>query len=231
MKGTIMKGAMPWSHRWIGNPILTGMLNVLFRSGVSDAHCGLRAIRRDAVPRLGLSSTGMEFASEMVIKASKRRPEDRRGADRLPPARRRVEAEQRFATRGGTCASCSCTARRSCSSCPARWRIARRALACCCRWRSTEDLGDPCVDRPRRDRRELRRRRRARSVIQLGLFARTYAALYLGEAEPMLESIWRRFRLEHGLALGAVDARRRRDHRRDLATSTTFRTPRSGSWA
>ena len=67
-----MKGAMPWSHRWIGNPILTGMLNVLFRSGISDAHCGLRAIRRDAVPRLGLSSTGMEFASEMVIKASKR---------------------------------------------------------------------------------------------------------------------------------------------------------------
>jgi hypothetical protein len=41
-------------------------------------------------------------------------------------------------------------------------------------------------------------------VIQLGLFARTYAALYLGEAEPMLESLWRRFRLEHGLALGAV---------------------------
>ena len=52
------------------------------------------------------------------------------------------------------------------------------------------------------------------SVIQLGLFARTYAALYLGEREPMLESVWRRFRLEHGLALGGRDARRRRDHRR-----------------
>ena len=69
-EGTIHEGAMPWSHRWIGNPILTGMLNVFFGVRVSDAHCGMRAIRRSALPRLDLHSTGMEFASEMVFKAA-----------------------------------------------------------------------------------------------------------------------------------------------------------------
>jgi len=67
----IQPGAMPWLHRYIGNPILTGLLNVLFRTGVKDAHCGMRALRRDVLPRLDLRTTGMEFASEMVIRASK----------------------------------------------------------------------------------------------------------------------------------------------------------------
>jgi glycosyltransferase involved in cell wall biosynthesis len=67
----IHPGAMPWHHRYIGNPILTGILNVFFRTGVSDAHCGMRALRRDILPRLDLRATGMEFASEMVIRASK----------------------------------------------------------------------------------------------------------------------------------------------------------------
>lgn len=69
-KGGIAKGAMPWKNRHIGNPALTGLLNLFFRSGISDAHCGLRAIRRDAFVRLGLTGSGMEFASEMVIKAA-----------------------------------------------------------------------------------------------------------------------------------------------------------------
>jgi glycosyltransferase involved in cell wall biosynthesis len=64
-------GAMPWLHRYVGNPVLTGILNVFFRTGVSDAHCGMRALRRDILPRLDLRTTGMEFASEMVIRASK----------------------------------------------------------------------------------------------------------------------------------------------------------------
>jgi len=67
----IQPGAMPWLHRYVGNPILTGILNVFFRTGVSDAHCGMRALRRDVLPRLDLRTTGMEFASEMVIRASK----------------------------------------------------------------------------------------------------------------------------------------------------------------
>jgi glycosyltransferase involved in cell wall biosynthesis len=68
---SIQPGAMPWLHRYVGNPVLTGILNVFFRTGVSDAHCGMRALRRDVLPRLDLRTTGMEFASEMVIRASK----------------------------------------------------------------------------------------------------------------------------------------------------------------
>jgi glycosyltransferase involved in cell wall biosynthesis len=67
----IQPGAMPWLHRYVGNPILTGLLNLFFSTGISDAHCGMRAVRRDVLPRLDLRTTGMEFASEMVIRASK----------------------------------------------------------------------------------------------------------------------------------------------------------------
>ena len=67
----IHPGAMPWLHRYVGNPVLTGILNVFFKTGVSDAHCGMRGFRRDILPVLDLRTTGMEFASEMVIRASK----------------------------------------------------------------------------------------------------------------------------------------------------------------
>jgi glycosyltransferase involved in cell wall biosynthesis len=67
----IHPGAMPWHHRYIGNPLLSGLLNVLFRTGVSDAHCGMRAFRRDQLEALQLRTTGMEFASEMVVRAAK----------------------------------------------------------------------------------------------------------------------------------------------------------------
>jgi glycosyltransferase involved in cell wall biosynthesis len=67
----IHPGAMPWHHRYIGNPLLSGFLNLLFRTGIDDAHCGMRALRRDVLPRLDLRTTGMEFASEMVIRAAK----------------------------------------------------------------------------------------------------------------------------------------------------------------
>jgi glycosyltransferase involved in cell wall biosynthesis len=69
-KGGIAPGAMPWKNRWIGNPALTGILNLFFRTGISDAHCGLRGIRKEAFLALRLSGSGMEFASEMVIKAA-----------------------------------------------------------------------------------------------------------------------------------------------------------------
>jgi glycosyltransferase involved in cell wall biosynthesis len=67
----IKPGAMPWLHRYIGNPVLTGLLNLFFRTGVRDAHCGMRALRADVLDTLDLRTTGMEFASEMVIRASK----------------------------------------------------------------------------------------------------------------------------------------------------------------
>ena len=88
----IHPGAMPWLHRYVGNPVLTGVLNVFFRTGVSDAHCGMRALRRDVLPRLDLRTTGMEFASEMVIRAVEGEARHPRVPDRVPPARRRVEA-------------------------------------------------------------------------------------------------------------------------------------------
>ncbi|MDD5492390.1 MAG: glycosyltransferase family 2 protein [bacterium] len=68
--GKIMTGAMPWKHRWIGNPILSAIGKLFFRSPVTDFHCGLRAFRRAAYEIMDLHTTGMEFASEMVIKAS-----------------------------------------------------------------------------------------------------------------------------------------------------------------
>ncbi len=67
----IQPGAMPWMHRYVGNPVLSGILNLFFKTGIRDAHCGMRALRRDVLPRLDLRTPGMEFASEMVIRASK----------------------------------------------------------------------------------------------------------------------------------------------------------------
>ena len=69
-------GAMSTLSR-LGNPMLSGFLNLLFRTPVGDAHCGMRALRRDALPRLALQSTGMEFASEMVIRAARAKLEIR----------------------------------------------------------------------------------------------------------------------------------------------------------
>jgi len=71
--GNIESGAMPWHHRYVGVPILSFILNRLFGARIADAHCGLRAISRKAYDRLRLQTTGMEFASEMLIQAAKRK--------------------------------------------------------------------------------------------------------------------------------------------------------------
>jgi glycosyltransferase involved in cell wall biosynthesis len=68
--GGIEPGAMPWSHRRVGNPVLTLISRGFFHTPVGDTHCGLRAFTKDAYDRMQLRATGMEFASEMVIKAS-----------------------------------------------------------------------------------------------------------------------------------------------------------------
>ncbi len=72
-QGGIAVGAMPWSHQYIGNPILSGIGRLIFRSPVGDFHCGLRGFSRAAFETMELTSTGMEFATEMVIKASAQR--------------------------------------------------------------------------------------------------------------------------------------------------------------
>jgi hypothetical protein len=68
--GSIMKGAMPWKHRWIGNPALSMIGRLFFKSPVTDFHCGMRALTREAYWRVTPRTTGMEFASETVIKAT-----------------------------------------------------------------------------------------------------------------------------------------------------------------
>jgi glycosyltransferase involved in cell wall biosynthesis len=68
--GRIMRGAMPWKHRWIGNPVLTFLGRLFFKSPANDFHCGLRAITKNAFLKMNLATNGMEFASEMVMKAS-----------------------------------------------------------------------------------------------------------------------------------------------------------------
>jgi len=68
--GEIKPGAMPWHHKYIGNPGLSTLLNVLFRSGIGDSHCGMRGFTREVFERMDLRSSGMEFASEFVIKAA-----------------------------------------------------------------------------------------------------------------------------------------------------------------
>lgn len=70
--GGIEKGAMPPLHRWLGNPVLTWIGRTLFERRINDYHCGLRGFSREAMASLGLCCTGMEFASEMVVKSSLR---------------------------------------------------------------------------------------------------------------------------------------------------------------
>ncbi len=69
LRGWMEVGAMPWLHRYVGNPLLTWFLNLFFKAGISDAHSGFRAITGEALEKLELRSDGMEFASEMLVEA------------------------------------------------------------------------------------------------------------------------------------------------------------------
>ena len=68
--GTIMPGAMPWKNRWLGNPVLSTIGRIFFRCPAQDFHCGLRGFSKAAYEKMELQTTGMEFASEMVIKGT-----------------------------------------------------------------------------------------------------------------------------------------------------------------
>jgi glycosyltransferase involved in cell wall biosynthesis len=202
LKGTLEPRSMPWLHRWIGNPVLTGMLNLFFRAGVSDAHSGMRAVRRSALDMLDLRTTGMEFASEMVVKAAKRGLEIREvpieyrlraGQSKLSPVRdgwrhlrfMLVESPTYlFLVPGGALFVVGVAALLALAGGPIevvgrRWEIHSAIVASILTLTGAQ-------------------------IVQLGLFARTYAVLYVGEADPLLERGWRRLRLEHGLAIGAA---------------------------
>jgi len=201
-EGTIHEGAMPWSHRRIGNPILTGLLNRLFGIRVSDAHCGLRAVRRSALPVLDLHSSGMEFASEMVFKAFRRKlavseiPIDyfpRTGESKL----------SRFSD---------------------AWRHVRFMLLYSPSWLYFVPglgllllgiagmllLATGPVDVFGRTWQIhtmlafVALTLMGAQVVQLGLFARTYALTHFREHDRLLERLRRRIHLEHGLLLGAA---------------------------
>lgn len=95
-KGKIRKGAMPWMNRYIGNPALSGLCRLFFRTDLSDIHCGMRSFTREAYIKMNLRCLGMEFASEMVMEALQKKlrvrevPVDyyvRKGYSKLEPVK------------------------------------------------------------------------------------------------------------------------------------------------
>jgi glycosyl transferase family 2 len=202
LRGAIEPGAMPWSHRWIGNPLLTRFLNLVYGIGVSDAHCGIRAVRRSALPRLDLHATGMEFASEMVLKAA------RRGLDvaEVPVAYRRRRGKSKlsryrdawrhvrlmllhspttlFLIPGGLLFIVGAVVMLALAGGPVTvggrsWEIHSMLVG------SIATLVGA-------------------QIVQLGVVARAYAVVHEGERDALLERVWHRVRLEHGLAAGGA---------------------------
>jgi hypothetical protein len=197
----IHPGAMPWLHRYVGNPLLTGLLNLFFRSGVKDAHCGMRAIRTSALQRLELRATGMEFASEMVVRAVKQGLK----VSELP-----IE----YMPRGGTS---------KLSSFRDGWRHLRYLLVHSpthlflvpgALMTLAGSLGMVAV-MAKID--VLGRVWQLHSmiaaallvivgsqVISLGLCAHAYGTYFMGERDPWFDRMRARFKLEHGLLLGGA---------------------------
>ena len=197
----IQPGAMPWLHRYIGNPILTGLLNLFFRTGVKDAHCGMRALRTDVLPRLDLRTTGMEFASEMVIRASK---------EKLKIAEFPIE----YHPRGGES---------KLSSFSDGWRHLRFLLVhspthlFIVPGAGLAGIGTLIVGLVGGGLDFFGRSWGIHAliggallmvvgtqVLALGLCAHAYGTYYMGERDPWFDRMRARFRLEHGLALGGL---------------------------
>jgi glycosyltransferase involved in cell wall biosynthesis len=199
--GRLAPGSMPWLHRHIGNPLLTATLNLFFSTGVRDAHCGMRAFRRDLLPALDLRTTGMEFASEQVIRASKLGLDIRE----LDIGYRPRKGESKL------------------SSFSDGWRHLRFLLVHSPTWlfvvpgalmliggilgflvvltgidvfgrqwemHSLIACAALCIV--------------GAQVLQIGAFGRAFAFYYLGERDRLLEAARTRLRLEHGLLLGGV---------------------------
>jgi len=195
----IQPGAMPWLHRYVGNPVLTGILNLFFRTGVRDAHCGMRAVRRDVLPRLDLRSTGMEFASEMVIRAAKEELDIREFPIEYHP--RRGESKL--------------------SSFRDGWRHLRFLLVhspthlFVIPGAALGGLGMLVALISLLDIEILGRQWELHAMIAsslfmivgtqilaLGLCAHAYGTYFMGERDPWFDRMRARFRLEHGLLLG-----------------------------
>jgi glycosyltransferase involved in cell wall biosynthesis len=199
----IQPGAMPWLHRYVGNPILTGLLNLFFRTGVKDAHCGMRALRADVLARLDLRTTGMEFASEMVIRASK---------EKLRIAEFPIE----YHPRGGES---------KLSSFRDGWRHLRFLLVhspnhlFIVPGAALAGLGTLIVVLVGAGLDFFGRAWGLHTliggallmivgtqVLALGLCAHAYGTYFMGERDPWFDRMRERFRLEHGLLLGGAFA-------------------------
>jgi len=203
-EGTIHGDAMPFLNRFVGNPILTGMLNVLFGVKVSDAHCGMRAVRRDALAKLELHSTGMEFASEMVFKAYRRGltvseiPIDyypRVGESKLNrfgDAWRHVRFMLLYSPSwlylypGAALLLLGFAGMLVLASGPVD--VFGRS------WQIHTMLGFVALTLI------------GAQIVQLGVFARTYARVRIGEEDPLLDRLGSRLKLEHGLIAGGLVA-------------------------
>jgi hypothetical protein len=197
----IQPGAMPWLHRYVGNPVLTGLLNAFFRTGVSDAHCGMRGIRREALPLLDLRTTGMEFASEMVIRAAKQNLDIRQfpieyhprgGESKLSSFRdgwRHLRfllvhsPTHLFMLPGGVMALLGLLVMLTVL---AQLDILGRV------WQLHTMLAGSLLLVV------------GVQVISLGLCAHAYGTYFMGERDPWFDRMRRRFRLEHGLLVGGA---------------------------
>jgi glycosyltransferase involved in cell wall biosynthesis len=197
----IHPGAMPWLHRYVGNPVLTTVLNVFFRTGVSDAHCGMRGLRRDILPRLDLRTTGMEFASEMVIRAAKEGLDIRefpieyhpRGGDSKLSSFRDGWRHLRFLLVHSPT---------HLFILPGLLMAAFGALVTFTVLANVDVLGRTW------DLHALIAGSLfmivGTQVLALGLCAHAYGTYFMGEKDPWFDRMRARFRLEHGLALGGV---------------------------
>ena len=215
----IQPGAMHWVNRYIGNPLLSGTLNLFFRTGIRDAHCGMRGFRRDILPTLDLRTTGMEFASEMVIRASKEKLDIR-------------EFPISYAPRGGETKLVALARRLAPPALPARPQPdapVHRARARRCS-RSACSIALDLAER--RSRSSAASGTCTRSIagellcivgtqiVALGLCAHAYGTYFMGEKDPWFDRMRARYRLEHGLMLGgAILARRASSPRRSSSAS------------
>src|SRR3954453_13726608 len=199
----IQPGAMPWLHRYVGNPILSGTLNLFFRTGVRDAHCGMRALRRDVLPQLDLHATGMEFASEMVVRAAKEKLDIRqfpieyhpRGGDSKLSTWRDGWRHLRFLLVHSPT---------HLFIVPATIMLALGALIMLTVLTHIEILGRQWDVHTMIAGSLLAIV--GTQTVGLGLCAHAYGTYYLGEKDPWFDRMRARFRLEHGLILGALVA-------------------------
>ena len=118
-KGGVRPGAMPALHRYLGNPVLSFIGRLFFRTGVGDFHCGLRGFDREAVMSLDLRTPGMEFASELIVKAALAGWSIAEVPTTLDPTAAPAVHCAAGVTAGGICGFCFSSARAGCSFTPA----------------------------------------------------------------------------------------------------------------